>query len=75
MTCGNYIYKWSSKYDLLFRTIIAEEHICLNLKSGYVAFNDHFETLPEEEKETMWKWLKKNYKPSKAPKSHVEKLG
>ena len=74
MTYGNYIYKWPSKYDLVFWPLIAEEYICLNTESGYGAFNEHFETLPDEEKEAMSKWLKKNYKPSKAPKSHTEKL-
>ena len=74
MSYGSYIYHWPSKYDLVFWPLTAEQWICLNPKNGYAAFNNDFEKLSTEEKEKLRKWLKKNYKPSKAPKSHREKL-
>jgi tetratricopeptide (TPR) repeat protein len=74
MSYGSYIYKWPSKYDLVFWPLTDEGYICFNPKNGYGAFNGDFEKISGEEKKTLTKWLSENYKPSEAPKSHKEKL-
>jgi hypothetical protein len=71
---GGYIYEYPSKYDLVFWALTDEKWICFNPKNGYGAFNGDFEEVTEEEKATLTKWLKENYKPDQAPKSHLEKL-
>lgn len=74
MSYGSYIYRWPSKFDLVFWPLTDEKWICLNPKNGYSAFNGDFEKVPDEEKKALTEWLAKNYDPSQAPGSHKEKL-
>ncbi|MCC6491224.1 MAG: DUF2225 domain-containing protein, partial [Candidatus Hydrogenedentes bacterium] len=74
MSYGGYIYNWPSKYDLVFWPLTDENWICLNPENGYAAFNDDFEELSKQEKETLKSWLVANYNPSEAPKSYEQKL-
>jgi tetratricopeptide (TPR) repeat protein len=74
MSYGSYIYKWPSKYDLVFWPLTDENWICLNPKNGYAAFNNHFEDISDEEKKTIKQWLEKHYNPAQVPKFHKEKL-
>ena len=74
MSYGTYIYHWPSKYDLVFWPFTDENCICLNPKTGYAAFNNDFEELPDAEKQGLALWLKENYKADNPPKSHEEKL-
>lgn len=74
MSYGTYIYDWPSKYDLVFWPLIDENWIVINPGNGYTAFSGDFEKLTEEEKRSLKSWLKENYTPSVAPKSHKEKL-
>lgn len=71
---GSYVYQWPSKYDLVFWPLTDERWICLNIKNGYGAFNDDFEKLADDERKVLAAWLKENYKPSDAPRTHEEKL-
>jgi hypothetical protein len=71
---GSYIYDWPSKYHLIFWPLTDENWICFNPKNGYAAFNDDFEELPGEERETLAGWLEKNYDPSDPPRSYEQKL-
>ncbi len=74
MSYGSYIYRWPSKFDLVFWPLTEESWICLNPKNGYGAFNQDFEKLSDEEKKTLKEWLARNYDPAKPPKTHKEKL-
>lgn len=74
MSYGGYIYRWPSKYDLVFWPLTDEMWICLNPNNGFAAFNPDFEKVSDQEKKTLKEWLAKNYKPSQVPKSHEEKL-
>jgi hypothetical protein len=71
---GSYIYSWSSKYDLIFWPFIDENWIWMNPKSGYAAFGNDFEKLSAAEKKVLAEWLRANYKPQEAPKTHIGKL-
>jgi uncharacterized protein (DUF2225 family) len=71
---GSYIYQYRSKYDLVFFPLTDANWICFNPKNGYAAFNNDFETLPDGQKKALSAWLKENYDPSNAPKTHEEKL-
>ena len=71
---GTYIYRWPSKYDLVFWPLTSPAWICFNQENGYCAFNGDFEKLSEEEKTKLGEWLKKNYDPAKPPKTFKDKL-
>ncbi len=74
MSYGGYIYNWPSKFDLVFWPFTDENFICLNLKTGYAAFNPDFEKLSEAEKDALKKWLAAHWDPKAPPRTHLEKL-
>lgn len=71
---GNYIYRWPSKFDLIFWPWTDENWIWFCPKSGYASFAIDFDKLSDQEKEQLPRWLKTNYDPINQPKTHKEKL-
>jgi tetratricopeptide (TPR) repeat protein len=71
---GTYIYRWPSKFDLVFWPFTDENWIWFCPGSGYVSFGNDFEKLSAEEKDRLKVWLRANYDPSKPPRTYFEKL-
>lgn len=71
---GSYIYGWPSKYDAVYWPLTSENYIWFNSTSGYAAFGHDFESITEEEKERVTKFLKQNYDSENSPTTHIDKL-
>jgi tetratricopeptide (TPR) repeat protein len=71
---GSYIYKWPSKFDMVFWPLTDANWIWFCPKSGYASFGDDFDKLSDAEKKRLSAWLKENYDPNKKPEAHMDKL-
>ena len=71
---GSYVYRYPSKYDLVFIPFTHPNYLTFNPKTGYGAFNNDFEELSGQEKKTVRKWLSENYRADKAPSGYLAEL-